>query len=62
VPCGAWKAGLVWGGVRLGGWIAWDGKQPHGPPPERPAKPDADDGEVIGIWTRNGGTWRAVRM
>ena len=49
VPCGAWKSGLVWAGVRIGGWVAWDGKQPHGPPPERPAKPDADDGEVIGI-------------
>ena len=33
VPCGWWKANLIWTGVRFGAWFAWRGNEPRGENP-----------------------------
>lgn len=43
VPCGWWKAHIVWSGVRVGGWWGWSGKELYGSNPNEWAeKPDCD--------------------
>jgi hypothetical protein len=49
IPCGWWKAGVVYAGVTLGGWAGWRGNEPRGWMPDPPVgdKPDVDDGVPI---------------
>jgi hypothetical protein len=43
VPCGWWKAQIVWLGVTAGGWVGWRGNEPHGTAPTDNEKPEPFD-------------------
>ncbi len=49
VPCGWWKAQIVWTGVALGGWVGYRGNEPRGAAPGAiREKPDVDDPPRMG--------------
>lgn len=51
VPCGWWKATIVWAGVRAGGWAGWRGNETWGGsnPNTWTERPDVDDPPPMGV-------------